>query len=907
MLFVSTDEGSTWEEIWRSPYGLVRSVYIGGIENRIWITGEDLNPIAPPPDSDNALAKIDSDLMVSIVSVYGGTSIISSMDSGKSWEPVRMPLPRINDVLLSSADPVGWAVGGVDVGAVFRGAVFRTQDGGKSWKRVSMDSDAELNRVDSPDNGGTLWAVGNEGTIIVSRNGGTTWQHQAAATGKNLRDLQFIDVDNGWVVGDKGTLLRTADGGKTWQRLQAGSVSENLHHVLVAKPKDMYRGLVVGEKNLVIYANDTRTHVKPTAASIESGTQRVNIKWQTNKNDDQQVGESDSELLWTIEYNVVDSNSERFWRPIVIDSAKPAHSVKGSDLTYSLRWNPSEHRIAPGTTIGYRVTGLDGHLRLRPTFIAQSTYLPWWERQQPEIKTGIIIAFIAFAYILICLILLWQFPMALFWIYENLPLQDLLEKGSGGAIKRWVPQGLLTVSMISRFTNHTRAVGAWCERYREGSVSFSTLPSALQSLFASKSIVLDAWVEKHRDVAKKAFSDLEFVSDRRFYIPLPVIVSDGSRWKEDKSYILTLLGEGNPSLLNIVGVGGCGKSSLAFQVARLLLGSADSESIIPILIREDTTDIVTCARENLSSMIEDELSNEIFVTLLRSGRLLIIVDGLSERSGEMQEHVRWIARKRSIAYLVITARRRLDFEGRSTTLLEPQGMSIDLIPYFVLEHIARSGLQTEFPGREATRLLEELIRLGEAQGGPAPITPMLATIFIKAYWAPRIVGKRVNLESVPEVIVSYIEGALAPYEKNVSGDSYETGQRLWRLMGRCSVGMDGVPGEFDRGFAVEAVEKEGLADYMKMIDLFADSGILRSRKAGGRVLLSFDLDPVAEYAYALDCIHSLGSDEDKWREWASNANFLSKLESAEGVIRALRTCIQVYTDEFQLPAFTASI
>jgi photosystem II stability/assembly factor-like uncharacterized protein len=64
----------------------------------------------------------------------------------------------------------------------------------------------------------TGWAVGTDGTIIQSTDGGSTWlPPQTSGTTAELWDVAFpVDADTGWAVGQNGTILHTPDGGTTW-------------------------------------------------------------------------------------------------------------------------------------------------------------------------------------------------------------------------------------------------------------------------------------------------------------------------------------------------------------------------------------------------------------------------------------------------------------------------------------------------------------------------------------------------------------------------------------------------------------------------------------------------------------------------------------------------------------------
>jgi photosystem II stability/assembly factor-like uncharacterized protein len=62
----------------------------------------------------------------------------------------------------------------------------------------------------------TAIAVGKEGTILKSDDGGLTWRGIISGTQNELNDVDFISSTEGLIVGTFGTILRTTDGGETW-------------------------------------------------------------------------------------------------------------------------------------------------------------------------------------------------------------------------------------------------------------------------------------------------------------------------------------------------------------------------------------------------------------------------------------------------------------------------------------------------------------------------------------------------------------------------------------------------------------------------------------------------------------------------------------------------------------------
>ena len=67
------------------------------------------------------------------------------------------------------------------------------------------------------------WAVGDEGTILATRDGGQGWQPLASGVRSFLQSVHFTaDGQRGWAVGGQGTILATRDGGQSWQPQASG-------------------------------------------------------------------------------------------------------------------------------------------------------------------------------------------------------------------------------------------------------------------------------------------------------------------------------------------------------------------------------------------------------------------------------------------------------------------------------------------------------------------------------------------------------------------------------------------------------------------------------------------------------------------------------------------------------------
>jgi photosystem II stability/assembly factor-like uncharacterized protein len=111
------------------------------------------------------------------------------------------------------------------------------------------------------------WAVGDEGVILKTIDGGQTWERLASGTRASLRGVHFVNGFFGWVVGREelphglgsvGVLLFTRDGGVNWQPLLENSlpglnqvrfVEEQAGVVDQVKLADSQTGFIFGDSN----------------------------------------------------------------------------------------------------------------------------------------------------------------------------------------------------------------------------------------------------------------------------------------------------------------------------------------------------------------------------------------------------------------------------------------------------------------------------------------------------------------------------------------------------------------------------------------------------------------------------------------------------------------------------------
>jgi photosystem II stability/assembly factor-like uncharacterized protein len=202
--------------------------------------------------------------------------ILKTENRGKDWLPkgnVPYGLRGITFV-----DPkTGWAIGG-------NGHIIHTKDGGESWQSQKSGSKNTLSAIVFRD-ARTGWSVGDAGTILRTGDGGKGWS--AVPLGSQvplkkdarLQALSFFDGDHGWAAGSEGTVLYTDDGGGNWSDR---SVPERVE-LFAASFVSRTRGVVAGMAGRLFYTDDggrnwtaitLNSEVRLLAAQFE-GTDKV--------------------------------------------------------------------------------------------------------------------------------------------------------------------------------------------------------------------------------------------------------------------------------------------------------------------------------------------------------------------------------------------------------------------------------------------------------------------------------------------------------------------------------------------------------------------------------------------------------------------------------------------------------
>jgi len=183
----TTDGGENWTQIWPT------SGSIDGIQ-AIWFLNDT-------------------------VGFAGGWNeyFIKTTDGGTTWSTISISSDvwyftdivfwdDDNGVASARMDPAGQAV-------------FVTSDGGDNWTQATSGINQNVMGLDYAD-ASTLYAVGTEGIVFKSTDGGHNWSNHYTL-GAMLFGVDFADANFG-VVGAEEKMFATNDGGSTWTSYTTG-------------------------------------------------------------------------------------------------------------------------------------------------------------------------------------------------------------------------------------------------------------------------------------------------------------------------------------------------------------------------------------------------------------------------------------------------------------------------------------------------------------------------------------------------------------------------------------------------------------------------------------------------------------------------------------------------------------
>ncbi|MCW2921125.1 MAG: hypothetical protein JWL76_999 [Thermoleophilia bacterium] len=138
-----------------------------------------------------------------------GHLLMTSGNLGQTWSASPLFRASLNGVYATSRNQA-WTVGA-------RGEIRATTDGSTMVTQASGTIE-EFRDIDGSGNS-SIWAVGMNGVLRATTNGGATWVPQTGGITQHLRAVDAVTEQVVWIAGGTSQAMRTLNGGSTWQTL----------------------------------------------------------------------------------------------------------------------------------------------------------------------------------------------------------------------------------------------------------------------------------------------------------------------------------------------------------------------------------------------------------------------------------------------------------------------------------------------------------------------------------------------------------------------------------------------------------------------------------------------------------------------------------------------------------------
>ncbi len=228
----TTDAGNTWNNI---SDGQITVGSIGAVS------------VAP---SDENIVYVGTGSADPRGNISTGNGMYKSVDGGETWEHIGLKeAGLIGKVAIDpkNADIVYVAALGNIFAPNEERGIFKTEDGGNTWKKIHFISnktgarDVEINPTNSNEILASFWTVqrkpwtlidgSDEGGVFMSKDGGKNWKKLSEGLPKGLIgkiEVEYSPVNSNrlWAMiqaqkEEEGGLYRSDDGGKAWKKVNS--------------------------------------------------------------------------------------------------------------------------------------------------------------------------------------------------------------------------------------------------------------------------------------------------------------------------------------------------------------------------------------------------------------------------------------------------------------------------------------------------------------------------------------------------------------------------------------------------------------------------------------------------------------------------------------------------------------
>ncbi len=410
--------------------------------------------------------------------------------------------------------------------------------------------------------------------------------------------------------------------------------------------------------------------------------------------------------------------------------------------------------------------------------------------------------------------------------------------------------------------------------------------------------ILDSWVRHHADTARKNFAELSTVSERTIRVDLPVRIDSNLLQNLTPRDLRRIFNRKRACVL-ISGEGGAGKTTLACQIGKWSLAD-DPENricdhiVLPILVEGDINPTSGSGSDLLPEIVRGKLrdflgigespSRAMVASLLRSRRILVIVDGLSEMRIEARQTLQTESPTSPINALVVTSRLDERLQASGQTLLAPQKLDRSVLVHFVEEYLRGRHRLGLFPGDGFLKLCVGL----KATISNRDITPLFAKLYLEDAIESVDAGIAFSFErgNIPRLVLTYLNNL----NRNVSSarlDDVDVHRAAEIVAWEClKERLRPLPAKI--AAVRSALEEVGVArtalDYLR-----TQLRLVETVSLGEEI--RFVHDTFAEYLAALHLIEQNDCSDSKWSDFLSRADEdPDSPGTIRGFLMAVRDC-----------------
>jgi hypothetical protein len=380
------------------------------------------------------------------------------------------------------------------------------------------------------------------------------------------------------------------------------------------------------------------------------------------------------------------------------------------------------------------------------------------------------------------------------------------------------------------------------------------------------------------------------VRDRSNHYILPFSINANSVTFEDlqerrRALIdrLAAVFSGPSACVVIIGSGGSGKTSLACWIARHALQVTDESAAndkpifggftVPIMI-EGVIDIplIEAIHGQFNAQSDYDISRDCLLALLKSGRILVIVDGFSEMTD--RERSQFLTKSASLPNfsLLITSRHEMSvFGGIATTEVRPHNLAGTGLASFLDFALRERGIRETLGEEQFFRSCENLIKLM----GQNEVSPLLVTLYAHMVSMPNgsVAGSFRQFRDVSDLFWEYVNRL----NRSVLDSRYSDSviHRGLRIAARACISEKYQPQACHLDDLTKKLDTSAVAGG-KMVQYLHERLALIELIQPAQTSVRFVLDPLAEYFAAAYLFEDAIRDA---AEWDTFMEFAGKLEN----------------------------